>query len=134
MTSTEMIIESGILNLACHTCGGSGDGTKDPAEGTLPCPDCNGTGYRFWQFRRQCPANHWADNLPTDCHPLGYVLPPAAELAGLLVEMLGVDQSVHIWQLKGEWLANLAGAFPYYRGATLSEALAQALIASVKGV
>jgi DnaJ-class molecular chaperone len=33
-------------DLTCETCGGSG---SDPWEGFMPCEDCDGEGYRWWE-------------------------------------------------------------------------------------
>jgi len=63
-----------------------------------------------------------------NCQGRGYNLPPDTELTGVLMEILGVDYSVTVWSLKGEWFVSLGGTFPFYRGPTLNHALAQAAL------
>lgn len=33
-------------DLTCEACGGSG---ADPLEGFMPCEECDGEGYRYWE-------------------------------------------------------------------------------------
>lgn len=75
-----MLLDSGILDLPCHGCDNKAMRRKD-------CQECDKTGYRFHQFRLNCAKEHWAGNLPADCHPDGFVLPGRLEMAGLLLSL-----------------------------------------------
>jgi hypothetical protein len=84
LTATEILLQSGVLQWLCVGCEGA-KATHNPEDGYQPCPDCNGTGFRFWPLRRPCPAEHWAGNMPEDCHGVYYPLPQAeTELGGIL--------------------------------------------------
>jgi len=50
------VLELAVMMMLCIKCGGEGDGVKDPEEGTLPCPNCKGSGVapRFPELRRKC--------------------------------------------------------------------------------
>lgn len=110
-TPSQMLLESQRLDEKCRnfhhivspTAQDLGMGTgilnneTQEIEWNHRCPDCNGTGYRWWQLRREC--NHFfvEDGLsavqlePEECvHCSGdsFTLPPDAELAGVLLELL----------------------------------------------
>jgi len=154
-TPGEILLESGVLEQKCIGCYGD-ELLMRNSEGDKPCIHCRNeknepTGYRYWQLRREClcieavktiahggesgysiVCNRCALNIEhggwCNCQGRGYNLPPDTELTGVLMEILGVDYSVTVWSLKGEWFVSLGGTFPFYRGPTLNHALAQAAL------
>jgi len=96
-TATDILVESGILDMWCPACNGK-TLTHNPEDKYQPCFECNGTGYRFHQFRLNCAKEHWAGNLPADCHPNGFALPAELEIPGIL---MGLPSFRYSWLLAG---------------------------------
>ena len=46
MDKLNVIIEKNAIGTPCNHCGG--DGLKAVQEGSIPCPNCNATGYKIF--------------------------------------------------------------------------------------
>lgn len=127
----QLLIESRILEKICESCNGKGADELNVEDGHQPCVDCNATGFRFYTLRRKCPMEHWAGNMPEDCHGVYYPLPPGPELIGLMVALpnFALLDNPGLEYLAAYWLTD--GTLAYGSSEEPILALARALVSSV---
>ena len=109
--ATTLLLESGILQDLCSACQGSGKIFFQEENRDMPCDGCNASGFRFWRLRRPCPKEHWAGNMPEDCHGVYYPLPPGEdELAGVLLGLsTEFQQHPFLMIAQAYWIEGLPG-------------------------